>query len=334
MLIKLLLMSLGLNLESELLKDLDELGTGNEKFSEVGADYGIPNEGEADINGNSNKESMNLDVAISIESVYVMHERFSNTVYGFFLGKRVAYLVVENYEGVCNIPVWVKFHDIHITAFTKDGLSAIAIKLSTPLMLDSYTSAMCTDSLGRPSYARAMVELRADVKLKDTLVVVVLKFVGGGYTMSTIHVEYEWTPPRCSSCKVFGHVLDECPKKIISDVLKNLKMPRKAVTGNGASSYGIKNQTGLDRQDVSTSNPFDALNTVEKNDEMGTNVGKSKLAEKGANSDVGEQLEESDDKLEELDDDIARYMSFTNRADEGANDAGLLEDEDFECYDG
>ncbi|GJQ95628.1 hypothetical protein Tco_0006767 [Tanacetum coccineum] len=43
-------------------------------------------------------------------------------------------------------------------------------------MLDAYTSAMCTESWGRSSYARAMVELRVDVELKYTLVVVVLKF--------------------------------------------------------------------------------------------------------------------------------------------------------------
>ncbi|GJY86090.1 RNA-directed DNA polymerase, eukaryota, partial [Tanacetum coccineum] len=86
-------------------------------------------------------------------------------------------------EDVCNILVWVKFHDIPITAFTKDSLSVIATKLSTPLMLYYYTSAMCTDSLGRLSYARAMVELRAYVELKDTLVVVVPKFVCKGYTM-------------------------------------------------------------------------------------------------------------------------------------------------------
>ncbi|GJX98932.1 RNA-directed DNA polymerase, eukaryota, reverse transcriptase zinc-binding domain protein [Tanacetum coccineum] len=111
------------------------------------------------------------------------------------------------------------------------GLSAIAAKLDTPMMLDSYTSAMFMDSWGRSSYARAMVELRADVELKDTLLVDVPKFVSETYTMSTIRVEYERTPPRCSSCKVFGHVLDECPKKIVSDVLKNLKSPRQDVEG-------------------------------------------------------------------------------------------------------
>ncbi|GKD31810.1 zinc knuckle CX2CX4HX4C containing protein, partial [Tanacetum coccineum] len=94
-------------------------------------------------------------------------------------------------EDVCYIPVWVKFHDIPITVFTDDGLSSIATKLRKPLMLDSNTAAICTNSWVRASYARAMVELRADVELKDIIMVVVPKFVGEGYNMRTIIVEYE-----------------------------------------------------------------------------------------------------------------------------------------------
>nr|GEZ02907.1 hypothetical protein [Tanacetum cinerariifolium] len=132
-------------------------------------------------------------------------------------------------EDVCNILIWVKFHDIPITAFCEYGLSAIASKLDTPMMLDSYTSTMCTDSWGMSSYARVMVELRADVELKNTLVVAMLKFLGEGYTMSTIPVEYEWTPPKCSSFKGFSHIIDEYPNKSVSHVLKNLKNPRQVV---------------------------------------------------------------------------------------------------------
>ncbi|GKG14724.1 zinc knuckle CX2CX4HX4C containing protein, partial [Tanacetum coccineum] len=78
------------------------------------------------------------------------------------------------------------------------------------------------------SYARAMIELRADVELKDTIMVAMPKLVGEGFYMYTIVVEYEWKRPKCSSCKVFGHILDECPKNIVSDVMKNLKNPRQA----------------------------------------------------------------------------------------------------------
>ncbi|GKD57677.1 hypothetical protein Tco_1291064, partial [Tanacetum coccineum] len=105
-------------------------------------------------------------------------------------------------EGVCNVLIRVKFYDVPITAFMEDGLSVIATKLGTILMLDSYTSTMCTKSWGKPSYARAMIELRADTELKDTLVVVLPKIKDDGYTLSTIRIEYAWKPPGCSSCKV------------------------------------------------------------------------------------------------------------------------------------
>ncbi|GJY49248.1 putative reverse transcriptase domain-containing protein, partial [Tanacetum coccineum] len=51
-------------------------------------------------------------------------------------------------EDVSTIPVWVKLYGVPITAFSEDGLSAIATKLGTPLMLESYTSDMCMQSWG------------------------------------------------------------------------------------------------------------------------------------------------------------------------------------------
>ncbi|GJY33186.1 RNA-directed DNA polymerase, eukaryota, partial [Tanacetum coccineum] len=100
-----------------------------------------------------------VDVVVSVESIRATSTRFANTVYGFFLGKRLAYPVVANYvrntqgkyrlwnadvnllkEDVGNVSVWVKLHGVPVTAFSEDGLSVIATKLGTPLMLNSYTS--------------------------------------------------------------------------------------------------------------------------------------------------------------------------------------------------
>ncbi|GKE24879.1 putative reverse transcriptase domain-containing protein [Tanacetum coccineum] len=150
-----------------------------------------------------------VDVAVPVEFIKVISERFANTVYGFFLGKYVAYLVVANYvrktwskygmvksmlnsstgifsfqfsfvdgldtmlenspwfirnnllilkkwnsdvsllkEDVGNVLVWVKLYGIPVTEFSEDGLSAIASKIGTPLMLDSYTSNICIQSWG------------------------------------------------------------------------------------------------------------------------------------------------------------------------------------------
>ncbi|GJW18323.1 hypothetical protein Tco_0025759 [Tanacetum coccineum] len=180
-------------------------------------------------------------------------------------------------EDVGNVPVWVKLHDVPMKTFNEDGLSAIATKLGTPLMLDSYTSDMYMQSWGRSNYARAMIELRDDVELKDTIMVAMPKLVGEGFYTCTICVEYEWKPPRCWSCNVFGHVLNECPKKIVSNVVKNLNNPRQATRGD---PVGLK-QAEVSRQEVSNSNPFDAL-TLIKDDKLGTNRGISKSAGKGS----------------------------------------------------
>ncbi|GJZ34209.1 hypothetical protein Tco_0579645 [Tanacetum coccineum] len=38
-----------------------------------------------------------VDVVVPVESIRAISERFANAAYGFFLGKRVAYLIVANY---------------------------------------------------------------------------------------------------------------------------------------------------------------------------------------------------------------------------------------------
>ncbi|GKD29112.1 putative reverse transcriptase domain-containing protein, partial [Tanacetum coccineum] len=118
-----------------------------------------------------------------------------------------------------------------VTAFSEDGLSVIATKLDTTLMLDSYTSDMCIRSWGRSSYARALIEVWADVKLKDNIMVAMPKLVREGFYTCNVRVEYEWKPLRCANCKVFGHELDECPKNIDSGRAKNLKKPSQAPRG-------------------------------------------------------------------------------------------------------
>ncbi|GJS09425.1 RNA-directed DNA polymerase, eukaryota, reverse transcriptase zinc-binding domain protein [Tanacetum coccineum] len=149
-----------------------DVGNGGEASGSVTSNVG---------NSTSPTAGNGVDDHVPKELVSVVNKQLNDTLYGLFLGKRVAYPVVENYvkntwgklglindpwlirnvplilkqwtpdaniikEGVCNIPVWVKFHDFPITAFTEDGLSAIATKLGNPLMLDSYMAAMCIDS--------------------------------------------------------------------------------------------------------------------------------------------------------------------------------------------
>ncbi|GJT49678.1 zinc knuckle CX2CX4HX4C containing protein [Tanacetum coccineum] len=90
-------------------------------------------------------------------------------------------------EELTHVPVLVKFHDVPLVAYTSDGLSLMATKIGTPMMLDSYTNS------------------------NDHLVMAVPNLEGNGYTKETIRIEYEWEPPRCSTCLIFGHSPIDCP---------------------------------------------------------------------------------------------------------------------------
>ncbi|GJV23723.1 copia protein [Tanacetum coccineum] len=97
-------------------------------------------------------------------------------------------------EDVSSILVWVKLHGVSVTAFSEDGLSAIATKLGTHLMLYSYTANMYMQSWGRSSYVRAMIELRVDMELKDNIVAAMPKITGEIYYTCNIRVEYKSNP--------------------------------------------------------------------------------------------------------------------------------------------
>nr|GEV00726.1 Rop guanine nucleotide exchange factor 5 [Tanacetum cinerariifolium] len=188
-----------------------------------------------------------IDVVVPVDYIRAISERFANTSYGFFLGKKVAYPFIANYEDVSTIPVWVKLHGVPVTALNEDGLSTTATKVGTPLMLDSYTSDMCMQSWGRSSYARVIIELRADVELKDNIVVAMPKLAREGHYTCNVRVEYEWKPSRCSPCKVFGHIHEECPKNTSAGEKKNVKKPSQTSRGVSVGlRMGFKPQKNTD----------------------------------------------------------------------------------------
>ncbi|GJX99086.1 retrotransposon protein, putative, ty1-copia subclass [Tanacetum coccineum] len=308
-----------------------------------------------------------IDVVVPVKSIRAISERFANTSYGFFFGKRVAYLVVANYvrntwgkyglvrfmfssstglfsfqsssmegldamlengpwfirnhplilkkwhpgenllkEDVSIISVWVKLHGVPVTAFSEDGLSAIVTKPGTPLMLDFYTSDMCMQSWGRSSYARVMIELRADVE--------------------------------CASCKVLGHIHEECPKNTGAGEKKTLRKPSQTSRGvpvglkmgfkpqkeyrpilkKPTASSSVNKKKGVEPTiEVSNSNPFEVLNSIDNDVELGTNGGTANLWQVILMDEAGNPLKkvefpgdyDSEDEVASVDNDMARSMA-------------------------
>ena len=116
-------------------------------------------------------------------------------------------------EELTRIPIWVKLHDVPLQVFEDDGINLIASFIGKPIMLDSYTSSMCKDSWGRSSFARCLIEVGSVDELVEVITIGVPSLTGDGFTKESIRVEYEWRPPRCTLCKIFGHIYEHCTKK-------------------------------------------------------------------------------------------------------------------------
>nr|GEY46943.1 hypothetical protein [Tanacetum cinerariifolium] len=225
-------------------KEADTLNTQNPKSSTV-----VDNVVDSTNSTMGLKPSVNATVqpvAIPLEAVESVSSRFVNTLYGYFIGNRPAFPLVENYvknawakyglkriqlheefflfqfdikDGmerkaeVKKAPVWVKLHHVPTVAYSEIRLSHITTQIGTPIMLDTYISNMCVSSWGRSTYARALVEISAEVDLVDELVIAIPVGKDMGHSLATVTIEYEWRPPRCSTCMIFDHTSEKCPKR-------------------------------------------------------------------------------------------------------------------------
>ncbi|GJS10905.1 zinc knuckle CX2CX4HX4C containing protein [Tanacetum coccineum] len=146
-------------------------------------------------------------------------------------------------EEMTRIPIWVKLHDVHIQVFEEDGWS---------------------------SFARCLIEVNLEADLVDVVTIGIPSLTGDDFTKETICVEYEWRPPRCDICKIFGHVHDHCPKKVVSSPIvaaSNIVTPTVEKTNDGFQMVGKKKKrkgSASKNDNIVTSNSYSALNDEEE----------------------------------------------------------------------
>ncbi|GJX65863.1 hypothetical protein Tco_0300206, partial [Tanacetum coccineum] len=194
-----------------------------------------------------------------VEFIRAINERFANKSYGFLLGKKVAYHVAAN--------------DVRNTC-GKYGLVRSMFSSSTGLFSFQFISMDGLDAMLEngpwSSYARAMIELRADVKLKDNIVMDMPKItMEGHYTCNTVK-----KPSQTSRGVPVGPKIGFKPHKEYRPVSKK----------STASSSGNKKKGHEPTIEVSNSNSFDVLNSVNNDVEFGTNGGTTNLVNNRATS--------------------------------------------------
>ncbi|KAJ9561457.1 hypothetical protein OSB04_006617 [Centaurea solstitialis] len=109
-------------------------------------------------------------------------------------------------------PLWVKFHNVPLVLFNKEGISHIASALGVPKCMDACTASMCDKKWGRSGFAKVLIDVWATGELKKELEVVIPHLHDEGVDTIKIGVEYVWEPNQCSLCCVFGHKQSSCVK--------------------------------------------------------------------------------------------------------------------------
>ncbi|GJV82914.1 hypothetical protein Tco_1522812 [Tanacetum coccineum] len=230
---------------------------------------------------------------LPVKDVEIAHNRFANSLVGFFVGKRVAFPLVMNYvtntwtkfgfqkvikddddvyyfkftsttgleqvlekgpwmirnqpliftkwapnlelakDAVTKVPVWAKIHKVPVVAYSEDGLSLIASQIGKPVLLDAFTNG----------------------KVK-------------GHAKEKLVVDYEWTPPRCADCQVFGHTNLECPKRVVEPVKETHEVNDGFTTVRNRKNKGKKVVNENARQiDGAQENPESSTKRVDMFDQ-------------------------------------------------------------------
>nr|GEU74239.1 hypothetical protein [Tanacetum cinerariifolium] len=213
--------------------------------------------------------SEQCDVWLPLASIHEVNDRMKNSMYGYFVGKRLAFPVVE----------WFMRNN-----WEKYGLNKVT--MVKDFFFLKFSSIEGVDSVLRdgPWMIHEILIFLNKWSSSDNLVMAVPNIEGTRYTKETIRVEYEWKPPRCSMCLLFGHSLDDCPKaapnrvenrmdkgkpktqyrpKAKQSTARTCNSPKMAhPTGtNKASISGYNKESPINNGNVfSMSNSFEALN--------------------------------------------------------------------------
>ncbi|GKC05802.1 hypothetical protein Tco_0997412, partial [Tanacetum coccineum] len=117
-----------------------------------------------------------------------------------------------------------KFNAVNISCNDPSNTEPISVTKVVNGMNDdssSYINKLSPTSLTKANLQKLDTNVKFnDVPLvayasdSDNVVMVVLNLNGPGYTKETIHVEYEWETPRCSTCLIFGNSVDDCLKAL------------------------------------------------------------------------------------------------------------------------
>ncbi|GJZ67868.1 zinc knuckle CX2CX4HX4C containing protein, partial [Tanacetum coccineum] len=221
-----------------------------------------------------------VNISIPRKVVKKVSTRFEHTLYGYFIGKRMAFLVVEYYarnnwakHGLKRIMmnskgfIFFKFDSRAVLeAILEGGLWLIRKSLcilkkwsmDTRLLKEELTriltSSMCNDSWGKSSFAQILIEVNSEVDLVNVVTIGIPSLSGDGFTKETIHVV---SPPIVTTSNVVTPTVEKT-----NDGFQTVGKKKKR-KGKSKFTYGETGNSSK-KDNLSMSNSFSALNDDEE----------------------------------------------------------------------
>ncbi|GJS64078.1 zinc knuckle CX2CX4HX4C containing protein [Tanacetum coccineum] len=187
-----------------------------------------------------------VNFSIPRKVVETISTRFVNTLYGYFLGKRIAFPVVECYvrnnKGKYGLTrIMMNSKGLFFFQFkTSKGLEDVLengpwMICNSRIILKKWSmnTRLCKEELTRIPVWVKIYNVYIQVFSEDGLSIIASQIAKpimldsytssmcieswgrrSGFTIETVNIEYEWKLPRCDPCKIFGHVHDNCPNKV------------------------------------------------------------------------------------------------------------------------
>ncbi|KAL5706225.1 hypothetical protein ACHQM5_024423 [Ranunculus cassubicifolius] len=112
-----------------------------------------------------------------------------------FLVRQWEPFVEADINNLKTIPIWILLKNYPMEMWDDEGFSSVASAVGEPLFVDKLT-----EEKKRTEYARVCVEVHVDDKYPDVIPIII-----DNKKAISINVEYNWRPPKCSKCRVFGH---------------------------------------------------------------------------------------------------------------------------------
>ncbi|PWA91347.1 DUF4283 domain-containing protein [Artemisia annua] len=195
------------------------------------------------------------------------------------------------------LPIWVKFVNLPLEAWTAKGLSAIASRLGKPVMMDSMTTKMCSQGVGRLGYARVLVEVDAKKGIPDHVDIMYCDKMGKQTAVKKVKVEYDWKPHVCVLCKVFGHNHEKCKLNVKEkENIQTEKVNGNVVTNKDKNGDKNSDDTST-RQDISArQNNQSFASTSQNTPKKGWKVQENVISELRKSANKYSVLQENDEE--------------------------------------